>query len=221
MNMNIKSVLLALALFLATDAISRPVTIMGIGDSLTGRGDSYLPIFGNMLEEGGFDVEFIGPNTSRSSYGEYRQAGYSGKNAEYIAGRIEKVYSSHPADIVLLQCGHNNFAERKPVGGVISAYREMIETILEINPKARIFVAQIVESGKLPKYSYIPELNKELRSLVKGLGDNRVSFVKAAKGFDWKRHALDDKVHPNSAGSMLMAKNWYRTVSRYLKKQSE
>ena len=38
---------------------------------------------------------------------------------------------------------------------MIAAYRKIISSILLINPNATILMAQVVESGKLPKYSYI------------------------------------------------------------------
>lgn len=196
---------------------ARPVTILGVGDSLTERADSYLPALAELLRQAGLDFELVGPHSRTSRFGEYRQAGFSGKNAAFLASHLEEIYSGSPADIVLLQCGHNNFAEKKPVAGIIGSYEKMISTVLGINPEAKIFVAQIVESGKLPKYSYIPELNVALRSMVRSLADPRVEFVKVAKGFEWEKHTIEDKVHPNLAGGELMARNWFKGIKKHLK----
>lgn len=210
-------VLLALGFICATDAKQRPVTILGIGDSLTQRADSYLPALYDMLRNDGYNVELVGPHTGKSRFGEFRQAGFSGKNAEYIASRLKNIYSTYPADIVLLQSGHNHSYETKPVKGIIAAYKKMINTVLEINPQATIFVAQIVESGKMPKYAYIPELNKAIRTLIREIHDKRVIYVPVARGFNWQRHTVEDRVHPNVEGGIVMAKNWRRSIVKFMK----
>lgn len=70
-------------------------------------------------------------------------------------------------------------------------------------------MAQVVESGKLPKYSYIPDLNKEIAKMVKSLHSKQVVLVNQSKGFDWKTMTIADKVHPNQKG-----------VSRWLRRGS-
>ena len=211
-------VMLAFGFLCATDAKHDPVTILGVGDSLTQRADSYLPALGDMLRNDGYNIELVGPHIGQSRFGEFRQAGFSGKNAEYVAARLKEIYSAYPADMVLLQNGHNHSSETQPVKGIIEAYKKMINTVLEINPKATIFVAQIVESGKLPKYAYIPELNKAIRTLVREIDDERVVYVPVARGFDWQLHTVEDHVHPNIEGGVVMAKNWRRSIVKYMKK---
>ena len=93
----------------------------------------------------------------------------------------------------------------------------MINTVLEINPQATIFVAQIVESGKMPKYAYIPELNKAIRTLIREIHDKRVIYVPVARGFNWQRHTVEDRVHPNVEGGIVMAKNWRRSIVKFMK----
>lgn len=84
----------------------------------------------------------------------------------------------------------------------------------------KIFIAQVITSGKLAKYSYIPELNKQIYHLVeqlkiKGLP---VKIVNQAKGFNWKIHCLTDKVHPNIKGAEVMADTWFNAIDKELKK---
>ena len=82
--------------------------------------------------------------------------GWCGKDVEFIDSTIEDVYHRYPADIVLFHSGHNHDAESKPVNGIIKAYKSVIRKIRDINPDAVILVAEVIPSGKLPKYSYIP-----------------------------------------------------------------
>ena len=69
----------------------------------------------------------------------------------------------------MLHSGHNNFAKDKPVAGVIRDTKDLIEIFHEINPKVAALLAKVIPAGKLPKYSYIPELNQALAGLQKSL----------------------------------------------------
>lgn len=134
-------------------------TLMGLGDSITEGGSSfssYLYPLWERLFATGYDFDMIGPRESECRIGKLAHCGFSGKNIEFLAERIDSIYRKYPADFVLLHAGHNHFVEEKPVKGMIAAYRKVIASILQINPNAHVLMAQVVESGKLPKYSYIP-----------------------------------------------------------------
>ena len=149
-------------------------TIMGVGDSITEGGDyftCYLFPLWEKLFTAGYTFDFIGPRESKCRIGLYRL---------------------YPADIVLLHAGHNHFVEEKPVDGMIAAYRSIIRKIQAINPKAYILLAQVIPSGKLPKYAYIPELNRRIAELVGELCDERVwSANYATSGFSWSTKRQD------------------------------
>lgn len=196
-------------------------TVMGLGDSITEGGSnfsSYLYPLWEQLYSAGYDFDFIGPRQSECRIGMLNHCGFSGKNVEFLAARIDSIYSKYPADFVLLHAGHNHFSEEAPINGMIAAYRKIISTILHINPKATILMAQVVESGKLPKYSYIPKLNKEIAKMVKALHNDHVVLVDQSKGFHWKTMTIQDKVHPNRQGREQMAKVWFAALSRLLGK---
>ncbi len=59
--------------------------------------------------------------------------GNSGKNAEWVADGVEKIYPEYPADIVLIHSGHNHFMERKRVDEIINTYRKMLAAIRNAN----------------------------------------------------------------------------------------
>lgn len=91
----------------------------------------------------------------------------------------------------------------------------------EINPDATILLAQVIPAGKLPKYSYIPDLNKELASLSARLDKRGYSIVlvNLAAGFDWKTDTRKDKVHPNKSGATKMANKWMDALLPLLDKE--
>jgi lysophospholipase L1-like esterase len=198
------------------------VTVVAVGDSITQGGSSfrcYREFLIPMLAKGETKVRFVGPNQDQFS----AHCGYGGKNTSFLSGVIGEVYSKHPADIVLLHSGHNSFSKDKPVPGIIRETEQIVETIHGLNPGVTILLAQVIPSGKLPKYSYIPELNEELsesavRMKAKGI---HVILVDLAKGFDWKSDTVEDKVHPNESGARKMAEGWMSALKPVLDQTNE
>jgi lysophospholipase L1-like esterase len=190
-------------------------TVLTLGDSITAGGSSfscYREFLVPALEKRG--VRFIGPQRDTIS----AHAGYGGRNSAFLRDKIGEIYRAHPADFVLIHAGHNNFAESNPVPRVVADTVSIVETIRDINPGAVILLGQVIPSGKLPKYSYIPELNRELATLaarLKGRGDGIV-VVDHADGFQWERDTVDDKVHPNTLGAKKMAGKWMDALSPLL-----
>ena len=198
---------------------ARNFTILGLGDSITegidGQG-SYLFPLKRMLFEEGYDVEFVGPRMSRRGDEAIPCYGWCGKDVEFIDSTIEDVYHRYPADIVLFHSGHNHDAESKPVNGIIKAYKSVIRKIRDINPDAVILVAEVIPSGKLPKYSYIPELNRKIVRLVAGYGDEKIRLVNVAENYNWQRLNVSDMVHPNAEGREWIAGCWNEALKKIL-----
>ena len=159
---------------------------MGIGGSITASGEtftSYLGPLAHLLDGAGFDYEFVGAQDGCSAGVEYKHAAFGGKNVEYVNERIDSIYQEYPADIVLIHAGHNHFIEENPVQGIVNAYLSIIQKVKKINPNAVILVAGVIESGKLPKYRYLADLNVALNKLVITIND----------GFDWRIHTIQDR----------------------------
>ena len=196
----------------SANAGDRP-TILAIGDSITQGGKTfvcYRQILIPELRKRKVSFKFIGPRKDTSS----AHAGYSGKNTKYLLSISEDVYGKYPADIVMIHSGHNSFSKDKPVPKIIRDTEAMIGNMRKINPDVQILLAQVIPAGKLPKYSYIPELNKELESLFTRLKKQGYSIVlvNQADGFDWKTDTVKDKVHPNAAGAKKMADKWMEVL---------
>lgn len=204
---------------LTTAAVQeKKLTILPIGDSITegkaGTFESYLYPLWEKLYTGGYLVEYIGPRSTPSRIGSLNHFARGGKNAEYLESKIDSIYRKYPADIVLLHSGHNHFSEEDPVDGIIASHRSIIDKIRAINPEVIIFDAAVIQSGKLPKYSYIPELNKQIKKLVKSYHSDSVIFVGQTKKFNWKTGTIHDKVHPNKQGAKVIADAWYAAFSK-------
>lgn len=200
---------------------SKTWRIMPVGDSITEGGGSFsvyrYPLL-KLLTEAGYAVEYVGSKASDSPAGKLRHEGYGGKNAEYIASIIGDHFREHPADLVLIHAGHNHFEHERPIPGICAATEKMIADIRATNPRVIVLLAQVVTSGKLPKYSYIPGLNKQLAELGKKLDtpDSPVIVVDQAAGWDWRADTVADHVHPNAQGAQKMARRWFDALAKVM-----
>lgn len=197
--------------------------IMPVGDSITEGGSTFsvyrLPLW-EKLTAAGYVFEYVGSKTSPSRIGPLLHEGYGGKNAEFLAGVVPGNFAKTPADIVLIQAGHNHSIEEKPIPGILSATESMITAFRKTNPKVIILLAQPILSGKLPKYAYLPDLGKEIAALAKRLNtaDSPVIGVDQASGFEFQTDAIADKVHPNAAGAEKMAQRWFDALTKVMGK---
>lgn len=208
--------------FSSSDAktVEKRFSVLGLGDSITEGGkdfNSYLYPLWERLFMAGYNADFIGPRQSETRIGMINHYGNSGKPVEFLEERIDSVYRLYPADIVLLHAGHNHFAEQKPIDGIIRAYESIVTKILAVNPNAHIFLAQVTPSGKLPKYSYIPELNGRIAALVGDANNKHLHLVDMATGHDYRTMTIHDMVHPNDLGAERMADRWLEAIERVFK----
>lgn len=215
----------ALALPCASAAETRPALtrIMAVGDSITEGGETfscYRPSLREKLQAAGYRVEYVGTLTSPSPTGPLAHEGYGGKNTEFLAATVPEHFRENPADIVLLHSGHNHTVEEHPVAGIVAATEKLITVFRAINPRVTVLLAQVIPAGKLPKYSYLPELNLALAQLAARLDQpqQRVILVDHATGFDWQSDTVADKVHPNARGAEKMASAWFAALVAVLPK---
>ncbi|MFZ4776094.1 MAG: SGNH/GDSL hydrolase family protein [Terrimicrobiaceae bacterium] len=200
--------------------------IMPVGDSITEGGKTFsvyrYPLW-EKLKSAGYHIEYVGSRTSNSPAGPLKHEGHGGKNAEFLATVVPDVFRQHPADIVLIHAGHNHFVEEQPVPTIVAAIESMIAEVRTVNPHVIVLVAQVIPSGKLPKYSYIPALNEALAKMVERLNtpDQPVIIVNQAEGFDPNTDTIQDKVHPNAGGAEKMATRWFDALTRVLEKPTQ
>jgi acetyl esterase/lipase len=218
-----KTLLLLLSLLAPLCAAQKIYRIMPVGDSITEGGTSFsnwrYPLW-EKLYTAGYLVEYVGSRKSPSRIGDLCHEGYGGKNSRFLAATVPASFKKHPADIVLLHAGHNQFADQQPVPRILKDTASLIECFRDVNPKVAILLAQPITSGKLPKYSYIPELNAELAKLAKRLDqpDSRIVIVPQAEGFDPVKDTVADLVHPNASGAAKMTERWFEALVKVMEK---
>ena len=220
MKTTLLAILLA-GLAAVASAQSTPPRIMALGDSITQGGKTFvtyrLPLE-QKLRAAGLPFEFVGSQQSEGPGGPLWHEGYGGKTAEDLAKMLPAKLKQHSADILLIHAGHNHSAEEKPVPGIVAATRSMIESGRKNNPHMVILLAQVIPSGKLPKYAYIPELNQALVLLARELHrpDQPVMIVDQYTGFDPQKDTIIDKVHPTASGAEKIATRWFVALRPWL-----
>ncbi len=195
--------------------------IVCVGDSITAgtdKGFSYVKALARMLDERGYKAEFGGTQTSTRTPGLMHE-GFPGAPAEKVAENFRRDVAQANADILIIHAGHNHTAAEKPVAGIIKANHRIIDIARSINPRVMILVASVIPSGKLPKYSYIPELGPALKTMVDEVNtvESPVRFVDLSHIFKWQTDAIEDKVHPNENGSEKIAQAIVTNLLPYLK----
>jgi len=207
----------------STLAEEKPIRIMPLGDSITaGSTGNYRYVLISKLRESGYNVTCVGSmNTHRdpnSNLETLWHEGHGGKNVQWLAENMEHLFIKNPADIILLHAGHNNFSEKEPIPDMLEATRKVITVARSINPRVVVFLAQVISSGKLPKYSYIHEFNQNLAPLAKELStkESPIVLVDQESGFDWRTDAIADMVHPNPEGGKKMAETWFQALIKVL-----
>ena len=215
-----KSAILSSLLYLSSFIFcssAEPVRILAVGDSITQGGKTFvtyrLPL-DHKLRAAGLNYVFVGSQPSEGLSGPLWHEGYGGKNAEFLAGIMPQKLKQAKPDIILLHCGHNHSAEEKPVLGIIAAQRAIIEAARKQNPKVVVLLALVIPSGKLPKYGYIPELNRAEVLLAHEMhrSEAPVMIVDQFTGFDPQKDTILDKVHPNAQGAEKMATKWFTAL---------
>ncbi|MBX3740573.1 MAG: alpha/beta hydrolase fold domain-containing protein [Akkermansiaceae bacterium] len=210
---SIRLLVLVVATF-ASQAFSQP-RILCLGDSITEGGSTfkvYRHVLAEKLDKAGIPVVFVGPKKDKAGLA---HGGYGGKSIEQVAVEYGKFHAAHPADVVIIHSGHNHTVEEKPIPGIIRTAEEMITLARKDNPQVIILLAKVIPSGKLPKYEYIPELNKEIAKLAEKL---KVTVVDQETGFDWKTDTIQDMVHPSASGAEKMGAKFFDALQPLLAK---
>ncbi|MBC2595876.1 glycoside hydrolase N-terminal domain-containing protein [Ruficoccus amylovorans] len=203
----------------------RSITVMPFGDSITeGCNGSFsvyrYPLIKKLLDTG-YDVEYVGTRVTGQQdpeFGLLRHEGYGGKSVHFLADLTPEIYRANPADLVLIHAGHNEWANTSPVEKMIISTSRIIKAMRSINPYVIILLSQVIPSGVLEKYCYIPELNQALADLAAKMNrhDQHVMIVNQCSGFVWEDDTVADHVHPNARGAEKMAQKWFETLVEIL-----
>ena len=204
-------------------------SICAVGDSITQGGNTgfvaHRIALEQVLDANDWSVEWKGTRTDPTWGSSNPCEGYSGQNAQSVAANYVAHAASVVADVLLLHAGHNYnvdpatsspayMPEADIIVAATNAHAQIIAAARAQNPNVIVLYAQVITSGKLPKYSYIPALNSGIAALAAELNTaaSPVVAVDMADGWNYATDCVSDMVHPNAAGANKMAAKWFAAL---------
>ena len=131
-------------------------------------------------------------------------------------------FDGKPADIVLLHFATNDVWNNKAPAMILQAYTTMLGRLRAANPNVRVLVAQIIPlqpSGCNDCTTRAQNLNAQIPgwATTNSTAASPISVVDQFTGFNPAQgQDTSDGVHPNTSGSMKIAKKWFDALSPML-----
>ena len=201
-------------------AVTLPVKIMPLGDSITGSPGCWRALLWNDLVNAGYtaytDIDFVGtlpPQGCGIAY-DGDNEGHGGILATGIVSQNLLpgwLSATHP-DIVLMHLGTNDVWNNLSTTTILAAYTTLVNQMRASNPNMKILVAQIIPmnpSGCTYCAQGVVNLDAAIPAWAASLttAQSPVVVVDQWTGFD---DATDtgDGVHPNDSGNLKIAGRW-------------
>ncbi|HEX3044976.1 MAG TPA: malectin domain-containing carbohydrate-binding protein, partial [Bacillota bacterium] len=203
-------------------AITGPVKIMPVGDSVTagigstGNG-SYRTDLYKHYTNAGLSIDFVGSQSSGpSSLPDKNHEGHSGWVISQIASNVNNWLNTYNPDVMLLMIGGNDTLQ-----GTVptSALSSLIDQITNQKPNLYLFVADYYYS--LPSnqnYQLIVQYDAAIPGLVqqKANAGKHVYFVKLSDA-QLSTSEYADGLHPTDSGYSKLATIWNRDTTSIIK----
>jgi lysophospholipase L1-like esterase len=211
--------------------------IMPLGDSITGSTCYPQLLSKALISSGHTKFNFIGSNLNNQSCGagapSLMTEGHGGYDVTYLVsnsppqpghGTLAELqrWAAQKPDVVLMQYGTNDVWGGVSRSSILNAYSFVVDQFRSQNPSAIFFVAQITPlrpSGCAACESNVEDLNAMIPSWAAGktstVSPIYVVNVWAAlpqASYLPNSQYTSDGVHPNAAGSQLMADAWYAAL---------
>jgi lysophospholipase L1-like esterase len=216
-----------------------PCRIMPLGDSITFGIGARTPL----MDQGGYRMELFrmaradghaltfvgrqvnGPATVANQAFPQGHEGYPGATINdgnnQLANRVDGAVAAADPDIVLLMIGTND------VNGNINNppddLRNLINQITNGAPDALLVVAQIVPTRTAGTNTRVQAYNATVADLVResAAAGKHVTGVDMFSAFtanpNFGTALLNDNLHPNDAGFVVMAQTWYPAIEAALR----
>ena len=209
----------AFALFASIEAATAQVRLMPLGNSITeGVGSSHNSGYRRelyfLLQNAGVTFDFVGSLQYGSGFSDLDHEGHPG----FLANQLDskKYLADHPADGVFLEVGTNDISFNESASEVYNDIAKIVDDIYQTNQATAIYLSTIIPRlGTSDQQQVTDELNGMLPGLVsiKANAGYKIYLVDIAARFKsvpgWQTNLMADTVHPNDAGYLLMAEEWF------------
>ena len=209
--------------------------IMPLGDSITGTTCYPKLLSKELIDKGRTSFDFVGTVLNNQSCGagvaNVQTEGHGGYLVTYLTSDAQasqnkgslselKTWAAEKPDVVLMEYGTNDVWSNIAPDTITTAYSFVVDQFRGQNPGVIFFVAQITPmnpSGCADCETRVEAFNKQIPTWATGKTTPASpiyvvdvwSSLKPAAGYTPNSTNTSDGVHPNAAGSQLMADAWY------------
>ncbi|WP_299819788.1 GDSL-type esterase/lipase family protein [uncultured Pontibacter sp.] len=237
--------ILCLFLNCSPTAISAPLRIMALGNSITqsnAANYSYRYNLWKKLIDANLEVDFVGSHAvhfdGNPNWPAYKgqnfdpdNEGHWGWSADQILngngdpgqGKLSQWLTGYTPDIVLMHVGTNDMFREQPLDETLNELREIIRLIRGKNPQATILLAKLIPAhdqvAGTNAANNIINFNQQIPALAQELNTtaSRVVMVDQYTGFNATIGADTwDGIHPNASGEEKMAQRWFDAIMSVL-----
>jgi acyl-CoA thioesterase I len=205
--------------------------IMPLGDSITGTMCPPQLLSKQLRDNGHTNFIFVGgnlnnqvcngaPNVQTEGHGGYLVTDLVGSGLH--AAELPQWCAADRADVVLMMFGTNDAWSNKSTQSILDAYSVVLTDLRAVNPRVIMFVAQITPlnpAGCSTCETNVQNLNAQIPAWASSMSsaDSPVFVVDVHSAFTAAAYTpgstfTPDGVHPNPAGSALIADKWYTAL---------
>ena len=198
--------------------------ILPLGDSITQGGNArpgYRRALWLLLKENGFNVDFVGSQTSFENSSppddqldfDLDHEGHWGWETNQIADALPAWLESYTADIALVHLGTNDFDRGESVSDTLDDLSAVLALLRESNPDITILLAEIIPM----RFKSTRKFNTALRAWASNASttESKLIIVDQYSGYYSLLYNYD-KYHPNSWGEKRIANRWFDALSEIL-----
>jgi len=202
-------------------AQAQTIRIMPLGDSITESQTgfaSYRYWLWNDLADFGYCVDFVGGETGVNGtplFPDFDQdhEGHSGFRADQVLNQINAWATAANPDVVMIHLGTNDLWQGQSAASTLDEIDQIIDELRAVKPRVVVLLAQLIPmapANVIPFNISVPGFVASKTSAA-----SPVLLVDQYTGFD---HNTDtwDGVHPNQAGELKIAANWYAALEPLL-----
>jgi lysophospholipase L1-like esterase len=199
----------------------------GIGSQAGGGGGYRVELFRQAVADG-HDITFVGtrpangPNMVGGQAFPRNHEGLSGDSIQGTAGRAANAIPSTTPDIILLHIGTNNLGGNGVPQAVPGQLASLVDQIIEDAPDALLVVAQLIPTTQAQRTTNTMAYNATIPGLVQSRAaqGKHVVLVNMFDAFTSNpggvNPLMNDFLHPNVAGYVVMAQTWYDAIESFL-----
>ncbi|WP_199041529.1 cellulose binding domain-containing protein [Glycomyces salinus] len=204
-----------------------PVSIMPMGDSITGSPGCWRGGLWEQLTDAGHEVDFVG-SLSQACNPAGSDPDHEGHGGFLVTqsvanGDTRSWLEQNTPDVLMMHFGTNDVWSAVPPAQILDAFTTIVEDLRELNPDAIILVAQIIPLH--PDESFgcsdcpqrVIDLNAQIPGWAAGLSTEQSPIAVVDQWTGWvPEEDTYDGVHPDEDGNVKMAANWFEALDPIL-----